>query len=49
LESHTNVKIIPGKTLIIYDELQECQAAKDSLKYFNENAPQYHITSAGSF
>ena len=49
LESHFNVKIIPGETLVIFDELQECQRAKDSLKYFNEDAPQYHIASAGSF
>ncbi|MCL2067558.1 MAG: ATP-binding protein [Treponema sp.] len=49
LESRFNVNIIPEKTLIIFDELQECQRAKDSLKYFNENAPQYHIVTAGSF
>ena len=49
LESHFNLKITPDDTLIIFDELQECQRAKDSLKYFNENAPQYHIASAGSF
>jgi predicted AAA+ superfamily ATPase len=49
LESHFNLKIIPEETLIIFDELQECQRAKDSLKYFNENAPQYHIAAAGSF
>ncbi|MCL2007326.1 MAG: ATP-binding protein [Treponema sp.] len=49
LESRFNVKIKPESTLIILDELQECQRAKDSLKYFNENAPQYHIAAAGSF
>ncbi|MDR3019803.1 MAG: ATP-binding protein [Treponema sp.] len=49
LESHFVVKITPDNTLIIFDELQECQLAKDSLKYFNENAPQYHIVTAGSF
>jgi len=49
LESHFNVKITPQDTLLIFDELQECQRAKDSLKYFNENAPQYHIAAAGSF
>ena len=49
LESRFNVKIIPDTTLLIFDELQECQRAKDSLKYFNENAPQYHIVTAGSF
>ena len=49
LESLFNVSIIPENTLIIFDEIQECQRAKDSLKYFNENAPQYHIVTAGSF
>ncbi|MDR1196136.1 MAG: ATP-binding protein [Endomicrobium sp.] len=48
LETHFNLKITPADTLIIFDELQECQRAKDSLKYFNENAPQYHIAAAGS-
>jgi predicted AAA+ superfamily ATPase len=36
-------------TLIIFDEIQECQRAKDSLKYFNEDAPEYHVAAAGSF
>ena len=49
LESHFNVRIVPDNTLIIFDELQECQRAKDSLKYFNENGSQYHIVTAGSF
>lgn len=35
-------------TLIIFDEIQECSNALNSLKYFKENAPQYHIASAGS-
>ncbi|MDD2483924.1 MAG: ATP-binding protein [Eubacteriales bacterium] len=41
-------KIIPGKTLIIFDEIQECPDALNSLKYFKENASQYHVVSAGS-
>jgi len=49
LESHFALKITPGDTLLIFDELQECQRAKDSLKYFNEKAPQYHIAAAGNF
>jgi len=49
LETHFGRKIDPQETLLIFDEIQECQRAKDSLKYFNEDAPQYHITSAGSF
>ncbi|MCL2129219.1 MAG: ATP-binding protein [Treponema sp.] len=49
LEDHTGKKITPGETLVIFDEIQENQRAKDSLKYFNEDAPQYHIAAAGSF
>ena len=40
--------IIPGKTLIVFDEIQECPNALNSLKYFEEEAKQYHIISAGS-
>jgi len=49
LEDHFGKKVAPQDTLIIFDEVQENQRAKDSLKYFNENAPQYHVASAGSF
>lgn len=41
-------KIIPEKTLIIFDEIQDCPNAINSMKYFCENAPQYHIACAGS-
>ena len=40
--------IIPGKTLIVFDEIQECPDALNSLKYFEEEANEYHIISAGS-
>ena len=40
--------IIPGKTLIIFDEIQECPDALNSLKYFEEEANEYHIACAGS-
>ena len=40
--------IVPDKTLIIFDEIQECEEALNSLKYFCEDAPQYHIIAAGS-
>lgn len=40
--------ILPEKTLIIFDEIQECPNALNSLKYFNEEANQYHIIAAGS-
>ena len=48
LSLFTDVPIIPGKTLIIFDEIQECNGAFNSLKYFCEDAPQYHIIAAGS-
>jgi predicted AAA+ superfamily ATPase len=41
--------ILPGQTLIIFDEIQECNRALNSLKYFCEDAPEYHIVAAGSF
>ena len=40
--------IIPGKTLIFFDEIQECPNALNSLKYFQEEANEYHIVCAGS-
>ncbi|MDR2542253.1 MAG: AAA family ATPase [Treponema sp.] len=48
LEAETRQKIIPGETLIIFDEIQACPNALTSLKYFNENMPQYDIVAAGS-
>jgi predicted AAA+ superfamily ATPase len=48
LELYTDVKITPDDTLIIFDEVQEVPRALSSLKYFFENAPQYHIICAGS-
>lgn len=41
-------KIVPEKTLIIFDEVQDCPQVINSMKYFCENAPQYHIACAGS-
>ena len=49
LEQIEHVKINAENTLIIFDEIQECNRALVSLKYFCENAPEYHIISAGSF
>ena len=43
-----NSKIEKEKTLIIFDEVQECHRALTSLKYFNENGNEYHIACAGS-
>lgn len=48
IEMYAGKKINPGSTLIIFDEVQEVPRALSSLKYFCENAPQYHIICAGS-
>lgn len=48
LALYCDVPIIAGKTLIVFDEIQECEEALNSLKYFCEDAPQYHIIAAGS-
>lgn len=48
LEEYFNQKIIPEKTLIIFDEIQACERALTSLKYFCEEAPEYHVAAAGS-
>jgi predicted AAA+ superfamily ATPase len=40
--------ILPDKTFIIFDEIQECNDALNSLKYFNETAPEYAVACAGS-
>lgn len=44
----TGVKPEPGNTLIVFDEIQEAERAITSLKYFCENAPEYHVIAAGS-
>jgi len=48
IQIETDVQIDATNTLIIFDEIQECEGALNSLKYFFENAPQYHIIAAGS-
>lgn len=48
IEIITGKKIIPGKSLIFIDEIQETPRAIQALKYFCEDAPQYHIVAAGS-
>ncbi|MBQ7363975.1 MAG: ATP-binding protein, partial [Clostridia bacterium] len=48
LELYSDGKITPENTLIIFDEVQEVPRALASLKYFYENAPEYHIICAGS-
>ncbi len=48
IEIYIGHKINPSHTLLIFDEIQEVPRALTSLKYFNENAPQYEIVCAGS-
>lgn len=48
LEEYFSQKIIPEETLVIFDEIQACERALTSLKYFCEEAPEYHIVAAGS-
>ncbi len=48
LSIELNADIVAGETLIIFDEIQECPSALNSLKYFYESAKEYHIVAAGS-
>jgi predicted AAA+ superfamily ATPase len=48
LESERQQEIIVGKTLIFFDEIQACERALTSLKYFCEMTPEYHVVAAGS-
>lgn len=48
LENYYGKRIYPEKTLIFFDEIQCCEQALTSLKYFNEDANMYHIIAAGS-
>lgn len=48
LEIFAGFKFVPGKTLLIFDEVQEIPRALKSLKYFCEEAPEYHVIAAGS-
>ena len=48
LQAITGVKVTPGDTLIILDEIQEIPRGLHSLKYFCEKAPEYHVMVAGS-
>ena len=44
----SGISIKPGSTLVILDEIQDCPAALSALKYFCENASEYHVACAGS-
>lgn len=48
LEGVMNTKIEPGKTLVFFDEIQECPRAISALKYFCENMRELHLVCAGS-
>ena len=48
LKLHAGEDVVPGETLIILDEIQECQWALTSLKYFCEELGEYHVVAAGS-
>lgn len=48
IQIDTGLTVEPENTLIILDEIQEAMGALTSLKYFQENAPEYHVISAGS-
>ena len=48
LSAYAEQSIVPGQTLLIFDEIQRCPQALNSLKYFCEEAPEYVVASAGS-
>lgn len=48
LALYCDVPILPEETLIVFDEIQECSQALNSLKYFCEEAPEYPVIAAGS-
>ena len=48
IELYSNMKITPEDTLIVFDEIQSAQQGITSLKYFQEDAPEYQIIAAGS-
>lgn len=48
IEYHTKANIIAGKTLLFFDEIQNCPRAITALKYFSENMPDLHVVCAGS-
>ena len=48
LEVFLHTLIDPDRTLIVFDEVQLCERALTSLKYFCDDAPQYHVVAAGS-
>jgi len=49
LSLFSNKDVKPGTTLILFDGIHTCSRAVDSLQYFSDEAPEYHIIAAGSF
>jgi uncharacterized protein len=48
IQIETGIQVLPKNTLIIFDEIQLCSKAITALKYFYENAPEYHVVGAGT-
>ena len=48
LSAYLGMDILPGKTLLVLDEIQLCERALTALKYFCDDAPEYHVAAAGS-
>ncbi len=48
IEIHAYTRIFPGKTLLFFDEIQDCERALLSLRYFYEEVPELHVIAAGS-
>jgi predicted AAA+ superfamily ATPase len=48
LSAITSIPVIPGNTLLFFDEIQGCEAAINSLRFFYEDYPQLHVVAAGS-
>lgn len=48
IERYYDVKVMPGKTLLVFDEIQDARGGLASLKYFCEDMPELHVAAAGS-
>ena len=48
IERYYDVKVVPGRTLLVFDEVQEARGGIASLKYFCEDMPELHVAAAGS-
>lgn len=48
IQSATGKKVVAGKTLLFFDEIQHARRGLLALKYFKDKAPQYHVVAAGS-